>query len=102
MDDIDGTTTDRQSTATGAVASARGLVKVYGKDEGQVRALDGIDVDLGRGQFTAILGPSGSGKSTLMHCMAALDTPTSGSVVLDGVEVAGLRDTALTKLRRDR
>ena len=102
MDDIDSRTIDRQSAATGAVASARGLVKVYGKDEGQVRALDGIDVDLGRGQFTAILGPSGSGKSTLMHCMAALDTPTSGSVVLDGVEVAGLRDTALTRLRRDR
>ena len=102
MDDIERRTIDRQSTATGAVASARGLVKVYGKDEGEVRALDGIDVDLGRGQFTAILGPSGSGKSTLMHCMAALDTPTSGSVVLDGVEVAGLRDNALTKLRRDR
>ena len=102
MDDIDDRTIDRQSTATEAVASARGLVKVYGKDEGEVRALDGIDVDLGRGQFTAILGPSGSGKSTLMHCMAALDTPTSGSVVLDGVEVAGLRDNALTRLRRDR
>ena len=102
MDDTDSRTIDRQSTATGAVASARGLVKVYGKDEGEVRALDGIDVDLGRGQFTAILGPSGSGKSTLMHCMAALDTPTSGSVVLDGVEVAGLRDNALTRLRRDR
>ena len=102
MDDIDSRTIDPQSTATQAVASARALVKVYGKDEGEVRALDGIDVDLGRGQFTAILGPSGSGKSTLMHCMAALDTPTSGSVVLDGVEVAGLRDTALTKLRRDR
>ena len=102
MDDTDSRTIDWQSTATGAVASARGLVKVYGKDEGEVRALDGIDVDLGRGQFTAILGPSGSGKSTLMHCMAALDTPTSGSVVLDGVEVAGLRDNALTRLRRDR
>ena len=85
-----------------AVASARGLTKVYGRGEAQVRALDGVDVDLGRGRFTAILGPSGSGKSTLMHCMAALDTPTSGSVVIDGVEVAGLRDNALTKLRRDR
>jgi putative ABC transport system ATP-binding protein len=86
----------------GAVASARQLVKVYGEGEAQVRALDGVDVDLGRGRFTAILGPSGSGKSTLMHCLAALDTPTSGSVVLDGVEVAGLRDRALTALRRDR
>jgi putative ABC transport system ATP-binding protein len=90
------------SAPTGAVASARQLVKVYGEGEAQVRALDGVDVDLGRGRFTAILGPSGSGKSTLMHCLAALDTPTSGSVVLDGVEVAGLRDRALTALRRDR
>ncbi|KQX66853.1 ABC transporter ATP-binding protein [Angustibacter sp. Root456] len=88
--------------ATDAVASARGLVKVYGRGEAEVRALDGVDVDFGRGRFTAILGPSGSGKSTLMHCMAALDTPTSGSVVIDGVEVAGLRDKALTRLRRDR
>ena len=86
----------------GAVASARQLVKVYGEGEAQVRALDEVDVDLERGRFTAILGPSGSGKSTLMHCLAALDTPTSGSVVLDGVEVAGLRDRALTALRRDR
>ena len=88
--------------STDAVASARGLVKVYGKDEAQVRALNGVDVDLGRGRFTAILGPSGSGKSTLMHCMAALDVPSAGSVVIDGVEVNGLKDTALTKLRRDR
>jgi putative ABC transport system ATP-binding protein len=88
--------------STDAVASARALVKVYGKDEAQVRALNGVDVDLGRGRFTAILGPSGSGKSTLMHCMAALDVPSSGSVVIDGVEVNGLKDTALTKLRRDR
>ncbi len=85
-----------------AVASARGLVKVYGTDEAQVRALDGVDVDFGRGRFTAILGPSGSGKSTLMHCMAALDTPTSGSVVIDGTEISGLKDKALTMLRRDR
>ena len=67
-----------------------------------MHALDGVDVDFGRGRITAILGPSGSGKSTLMHCMAALDTPTAGSVVIDGVEVAGLKDKALTKLRRER
>ncbi len=85
-----------------AVASASALVKVYGRGEAEVRALDGVDVEFGRGRFTAILGPSGSGKSTLMHCMAALDTPTSGSVVIDGVEVAGLRDRALTRLRRER
>jgi putative ABC transport system ATP-binding protein len=88
--------------ADDAVASARARVKVYGTDEAEVRALDGVDVDFGRGRFTAILGPSGSGKSTLMHCMAALDTPTSGSVVIDGVEVSGLKDKSLTTLRRDR
>ena len=91
-----------EGSTSETVASARGLTKVYGRGEARVRALDGVDVDLGRGRFTAILGPSGSGKSTLMHCLAALDTPTSGSVVIDGVEVAGLRDTALTRLRRDR
>jgi putative ABC transport system ATP-binding protein len=85
-----------------AVASARALVKMYGTEAAEVRALDGVDVSFGRGRFTAILGPSGSGKSTLMHCMAALDTPTSGSVVIDGVEVSGLKDKALTMLRRDR
>jgi putative ABC transport system ATP-binding protein len=96
------TVPEAAADAVDAVASARGLVKVYGRGEAEVRALDGVDVDLGRGRFTAILGPSGSGKSTLMHCMAALDTPTSGSVVIDGVQVSGLRDKALTKLRRER
>jgi len=112
MDDVhmDGVTTPNAIPAQArgaaptadAVASARGLVKIYGRGEAEVHALDGVDVDFGRGRFTAILGPSGSGKSTLMHCMAALDTPTAGSVVIDGVEVAGLRDKALTRLRRDR
>ena len=82
------------------IASARGLVKVYGKGEAAVRALDGVDVDLERGRFTAIMGPSGSGKSTLMHCLAGLDTPTSGSVVLAGTEISSLPERRLTKLRR--
>jgi putative ABC transport system ATP-binding protein len=90
------------SPARDVVASARGLTKVYGRGEAQVRALDGVDVDLDRGRLTAVLGPSGSGKSTFMHCLAALDTPTSGSVVIDGVEIAGLKDAALTRLRRER
>lgn len=84
------------------VASASGLRKVYGEGEAQVIALDGVTVDFERGRMTAIMGPSGSGKSTLMHCMAALDRPTSGSVVIDGVEVTGLKDKPLTQLRRDR
>src|SRR5690606_32578315 len=82
------------------IASARGLVKVYGKGEAAVRALDGVDVNLERGRFTAIMGPSGSGKSTLMHCLAGLDTPTSGSVVLAGTEISSLPERRLTKLRR--
>ena len=67
----------------GAIASARGLVKVYGSGETAVRALDGVDVDFASGELTAIMGPSGSGKSTLMHCMAGLDTLTAGTVVVD-------------------
>ncbi|BDZ59415.1 hypothetical protein GCM10025872_30720 [Barrientosiimonas endolithica] len=59
-------------------ARAANLTKSYGSGAAAVTALDGVDVDLGRGEFTAIMGPSGSGKSTLMHCLAALDTPTSG------------------------
>jgi putative ABC transport system ATP-binding protein len=83
-------------------ASAIDLVKVYGKGEAQVRALDGVSVELHRGEFTAIMGPSGSGKSTLMHCLAALDTPTSGEAVVDGTSLAKLKDKDLTTLRRER
>jgi putative ABC transport system ATP-binding protein len=86
----------------GIVASTRDLVKTYGTDAAIVRALDGVSVDLERGKLTAIMGPSGSGKSTLMHCMAGLDAPTSGSVVVDSIELNGLNDKALTQLRRDR
>ncbi len=84
------------------IASARGLTKVYGTGEAQVHALRGIDVDLARGELTAIMGPSGSGKSTLMHCLAGLDRPTSGSVVVDGLEVSAMSERRLTKLRRTR
>jgi putative ABC transport system ATP-binding protein len=89
-------------SGTGPIASARGLVKVYGKGETAVHALDGVDVDFGRGELTAIMGPSGSGKSTLMHCMAGLDTPTGGEVVVDGADVGRMNQRALTRLRRTR
>jgi putative ABC transport system ATP-binding protein len=93
----------RAESRTGeVVAEAVDLTKVYGQGEAQVRALDGVSVGLTRSRMTAIMGPSGSGKSTLMHCMAALDTPTSGRIVIDGVEIAGLGDKALTRLRRER
>lgn len=85
-----------------AVARAEHLRKVYGIGDAQVVALDDVTVEFGRGRLTAIMGPSGSGKSTLMHCMAALDAPTSGRVEIDGVDISGLKDKALTMLRRDR
>ena len=78
------------------------LRKVYGQGEAAVAALDGITVDFYAGEFTAVMGPSGSGKSTLMHCMAALDAPTSGQVHLGDTELGTLKDKALTTLRRDK
>ena len=86
----------------GGIVVARDVTRVYGEGEAAVRALDGVDAAFAAGRFTAIMGPSGSGKSTLMHILAGLDRPTSGSVVLDGVELTGLDDRALTQLRRDR
>ncbi|GHH87339.1 ABC transporter ATP-binding protein [Streptomyces capitiformicae] len=77
-------------------------MKAYGSGETRVVALDHVDVDIARGQFTAIMGPSGSGKSTLMHCLAGLDTVTSGQIYLDDTEITGLKDKRLTQLRRDR
>jgi putative ABC transport system ATP-binding protein len=77
-------------------------VKVYGRADTAVRALDGITATFGTGQFSAIMGPSGSGKSTLMHCLAGLDTLTSGRVFIGGTELGTLNDRALTALRRDR
>ncbi|MEE1616928.1 ABC transporter ATP-binding protein [Brachybacterium sp. J153] len=81
---------------------ARGLTRTYGSGGATVRALDGVDVDIARGAFTAIMGPSGSGKSTLLHLLAGLDEATSGSIELDGTEITALRDDALTRLRRER
>ncbi|THA55928.1 ABC transporter ATP-binding protein [Streptomyces sp. A1136] len=82
-------------------ARAREVVKAYGSGETRVVALDRVDVDIHRGRFTAIMGPSGSGKSTLMHCLAGLDTVTSGHIHLDDTEITGLKDKKLTQLRRD-
>ncbi|MFD7922328.1 ABC transporter ATP-binding protein [Streptomyces sp. NPDC059740] len=93
----------RSPERTGAVAArATGLSKVYGQGETRVVALDGVDVAFRQGEFTAIMGPSGSGKSTLMHCMAGLDSFSGGSVCIGEVELSGLKDKKLTRLRRDR
>ncbi|WP_084734518.1 ABC transporter ATP-binding protein [Actinophytocola xinjiangensis] len=87
---------------TTTAAGADGLTKVYGEGEARVVALDDVTVDFHSGQFTAIMGPSGSGKSTLMHCVAGLDTPSSGRVRLGEVDLSGLSDDQLTAVRRDR
>lgn len=84
------------------VVQATNVTKVYGKGEAAVRALRGVDVQIGRGEFTAIMGPSGSGKSTLMHCLAGLDSITEGTITLDGITVSQLSERKLTRLRRDK
>jgi putative ABC transport system ATP-binding protein len=76
--------------------------KTYGSGDATVYALRGVDVGFDQGRFTAIMGPSGSGKSTLMHCLAGLDTVTSGSVLLGGIDLSSLNDRRLTLLRRER
>ena len=83
-------------------ASTHDLVKVYGLGTTQVVALEGVNVEIYSGEFTAVMGPSGSGKSTLMHCMAGLDRITQGRVVIGGVDLSQLNDKALTTLRRDK
>ena len=84
------------------IVSATDLRRRYGEGEAAVDALDGVTVGFPRGAFTAIMGASGSGKSTLMHCLAGLDSPTGGTVVIDGVELGPLSDAKLTELRRDK
>ena len=85
-----------------AAARAVGLVKTYGKGDTEVSALDGVDIEFGRNEFTAIMGPSGSGKSTLMHVMAGLDSATSGEAYIGETDLSRLNDKELTALRRDR
>jgi putative ABC transport system ATP-binding protein len=89
-------------TAPLVAAHAVDVSKVYGRGEAEVRALDGVSVEFGAGRFTAIMGPSGSGKSTLMHCLAGLDTLSSGAVFVGDINVSKLNDKQLTQLRRDR
>jgi putative ABC transport system ATP-binding protein len=87
---------------TAVAARAVAASKIYGKGDTEVRALDSIDVEFGRAQYTAIMGPSGSGKSTLLHCIAGLDRLTSGHVFLGDVDISALSEKQLTEVRRDR
>ena len=84
------------------VISIRGLTKVYGEGEAEVRALDGVDLDIGAGEYLAIMGASGSGKSTLMNILGCLDVPTAGAYLLDGIDVAGLGERELSLVRKHR
>ena len=90
------------SATNTAAARAIGVTKVYGEGSTRVVALDQVNAELRRGDFTAIMGPSGSGKSTLMHCLAGLDSVTEGTVWIGDTNLSQLDDKALTVLRRDR
>jgi putative ABC transport system ATP-binding protein len=91
-----------QPSVTPSAVSASGLTRRYGSGDAAVDALRGVSIDVPSGQFIAVMGPSGSGKSTLLHLLAGLDSPTDGSVAIDGRELTKMSDRELTKLRRDR
>src|SRR5207248_5113430 len=94
-------TLDINGSDVSYAARAVKVSKIYGEGDAAVRALDSVTVGFPTGRFTAIMGPSGSGKSTLMHCLAGLDTVTSGNVYLGPTDLSSLDDKALTQLRRD-
>ena len=82
------------------ILETRDLRKVYGSGDTEVRALDGVDLAVEKGEFVAVVGTSGSGKSTLLHMLGGLDRPTSGTVTVDGRELSAMRDEELTIFRR--
>ena len=90
------------SATTAPAVSAHDLERRFGAGDAAVDALRGVSLDVGRGEFVAVMGPSGSGKSTLMHLLAGLDTPTAGRVLIAGEDLAELSDDRLTRLRRTR
>ena len=98
QEDIVSTPVEQQ--AADVVVAAHGVTRTYGEGDAVVHALRGIDLEIPRGHFTAVMGPSGSGKSTLMHILAGLDQPTEGSVTIEGEEITTMGDQELTLLRR--
>ena len=82
------------------ILETKDLRKVYGSGDTEVRALDGVDLTVEKGEFVAVVGTSGSGKSTLLHMLGGLDRPTGGTVTVDGKELAAMRDEELTSFRR--
>ena len=83
------------------ILKAVNLRKIYGQGETEVRALDGINLEVEKGEFVAIVGTSGSGKSTLLHIIGGLDNPTSGQVIVDGQNLSHMTDEELTIFRRE-
>src|SRR5947209_5530821 len=103
MSTIRTATSDSTAAATtDVVVSGRDLTRVYGEGDAAVQALNDVSVDFQPATFSAVMGPSGSGKSTLMHILAGLDRPTTGTVVIDGVDITKLGDKHLTLLRREK
>jgi putative ABC transport system ATP-binding protein len=84
------------------VIAVRDVTKSYRQGQNEVRALDGVTLDIAAGAFVSVMGPSGSGKSTLLHLMGGLDTPTSGEIVVDGTAISGMSDDEITIFRRRR
>src|SRR5690606_31117276 len=91
-----------QSPTPAAAISVRNAVRIYGSGDSEVRALDGVSLDISAGRFTAVMGPSGSGKSTLLHCAAGLDRLDAGEVFVAGQNLSEMSDRELTRLRRER
>ena len=92
----------RQHDGTAPALELLGVSRVYGREDNRVRALDGVDLTIAAGSFTAVMGPSGSGKSTLLNCAAGLDRPTGGTVLVEGRSLAGMADDERTRFRRSR
>ena len=90
---------DRQSTPDEPIVRIRDITKVFRQGDIQVTALNGVSLDIQRGEFIALMGPSGSGKSTLLHLIAGIDRPTSGSLQVQGIDIAGLNESQLAEWR---
>jgi putative ABC transport system ATP-binding protein len=90
-----------EASRDGIAVAARDLERRYGEGATAVHALRGVSLDVQRGELVAVMGPSGSGKSTLMHLLAGLDKPTSGEVTIAGIDIGGLDDAKLTRVRRE-